>query len=447
MERRGWLSRLRLCAFGIAIAAVAAGCAIGGSGGEAIPGAGTAGDGTIKLVLWGGVPPEAGPDSIVKAWNASHPGIALEYARFVNDDDGNLKLDTALMAGQQVDLYFNYSLSQLERRIDAGIALDLSRFDDYDPDLKMGADAEAWKVDGKYYGVPTKKNAFFVALNKEALDEAGLPVPTSWTWSELREYARALSGTFKYGLLQHMEPFSDPMDSLLVHEGYANASGRSNMDHPHLAYWLTTLREMMTEDRTTPPYGEQVTSKMPVEQMFLNGEAAMLNIGEWLMRSANNTAEYPRDFTIAFAPVPRLSERADEFVTRGGLGDVISINPKSAHIEAAWEFVQWYADGGMLPMSEGGRLPASRDADMDAAMSYFLGDKLELYDVSSLEYVLYGDKTPTFVRSVPQPLLDMRVDEYEKFFLGDQSLERTLANMKRRHEAHIGSGGDAGAIE
>ena len=117
--------------------------------------------------------------------------------------------------------------------------------------------------------------------------------------------------------------------------------------------WLETLNAMMAEDKTTPPLGEQLTSKMPVEQMFLSGEVPMLNIGAWLLRSSNNFTDYPRDFTIAFAPVPRLSEDKEGYVMRGGLGDYISINAKSKHQEAAWEFLKWYADGGMAPMAEG----------------------------------------------------------------------------------------------
>lgn len=440
MERKSrlgrWIGRLIAGLCTIALGAAASGCmGIGLDQGAAI-GAGPTSDGRIKLVLWGGVPPEAGPDAVVQAWNAAHPDITLEYVRFVNDDEGNLKLDTALMAGTQVDLYFNYSLSQLERRIDAGVALDLSGFPDYNPDDKMGGDAAAWRVNGRYYGVPTKQNYYFVALNKEALEAAKLPVPSSWTWDEMREYARKLSGTFKYGLLQHLEPFADPIDSLLTREGYMDSDGHSQLDHPLAAHWLDTLKSMMTEDRSTPEYGVQLTSKMPVEQMFLSGEAAMLNIGEWLFRSANNRTDYPRDFTIAFAPVPRLTEREEDYVPRGGLGDVISIHPGSAHVAEAWEFVKWYADGGMMPMVEGGRLPASKDADLDAAMNYFLGRHKDSYDLDSLKHVFYGSKTRTFVRSVPQPMLDARVDEYEKYFLGAQTLEQTLANMKLRHEAY-----------
>jgi len=390
----------------------------------------------IRLVMWGGVPPEAGPAEVMERWNREHPDIQIEYVRYVNDDDGNMKLDTALLTGQKVDLYMSYTFSQLERRVEAGAALDLSHFADYDPDAMLGEDAVGWKVKQKYYGLPTKKSVFFVALNKEALEQAGLAVPKDWTWDELRMYAKRLieTGQFKYGFLQHLETFTDPIDSILAYAEALDDKGHFNMDHPLIAEWLSTLKAMMEQDHSTPGYGEQLTSKMPVEQMFLDEETAMLNIGEWLLRSANNKSG--KHFTIAFAPVPRMVEQ-DEYMTRGGLGDVLSIHPSSAHIEAAWEFLKWYIDEGMIPMAAGGRLPASKAANMEQAMKAFLGDQTDRYDMESLEYVLYEDPTPTYVRSVPQALMDIRVEEYERFFLGTQTLEKTLEQMKLRLEALI----------
>jgi len=48
----------------------------------------------------------------------------------------------------------------------------------------------------------------------------------------------------------------------------AGQSPTSNLDHPIVKKWLETLKAMMTEDKSTPPLGEQLTSKMPIEQEF-----------------------------------------------------------------------------------------------------------------------------------------------------------------------------------
>ncbi|CAH1200768.1 hypothetical protein PAECIP111893_01559 [Paenibacillus plantiphilus] len=391
----------------------------------------------VKLKMWGGVPPESGPQEVINAWNKEHPDIQVEYVRFVNDDEGNLKLDTAMMTGQNVDLFINYTISQAGKRMESGLAADLSQFTDYNIDEKMGQDAKSWQIDGKYYGIPTTKSPFFVALNKDALDAAGLKVPKDWTWDELREYAKKLKSGDGYSFIQHTEPFVDPIDSILSQEGYTKPDGSSNLDHSQVKNWLEMLNVMMKEDQTTPPLGEQLTSKMPVEQEFLSGKVPMLNIGAWLLRSSNNFTDFPRDFKIAFAPVPRLTGSADEYVTRGGLGDYISINAKSKNQAAAWEFLKWYADGGMAPMAAGGRLPASKDADQDAALKSLLGDKSSTYDLDSLMYVMFDSKTPTYVRSLAQEVMDIRAQEYEKYFLGTSSVDDTIAAMVTRHNEYL----------
>ena len=421
------------------IASVMSGCSGGESKAEGEGAGAKTSDSVVKLKMWGGVPPEAGPQEVVDAWNKEHSDIQVEYVRFVNDDEGNLKLDTAIMTGQDVDLFVNYSASQATKRVTSGVAADLSTFTDYNIDEKMGPEAENWKINGKYYGVPTTKSSYFVALNKDALDAANLPVPKDWTWEEMMEYANKLKKESGYGFIQNTEPFVDPIDSALAKEGYTKADGTSNLDHPLVRKWLESLNKMMKEDKTTPPLGEQLTSKMPVEQMFLGGDVPMLNIGAWLIRSSNDFTNYPRDFKIAFAPVPRLAEDAADFMTRGGLGDYISINSKSKYQKEAWEFLKWYSDGGMAPMAAGGRLPASKDADQDAAIKSMLGDKADTYDQESLMYVMFENKTPNFVRTVPEEVMDLRSQEYEKYFLSAQDLDATIAAMVKRHNEYLKS--------
>lgn len=389
----------------------------------------------VKLTMWGGVPPEAGPQAAVDVWNAEHPEVQVEYIRFVNDDDGNLKLDTALATGQNADLFVNYTTANVGKRIKAGVALDLSQFSDYNIDEKMGTDAADWKVDGKYYAMPTKANKFFVWLNKDALDELNLPVPFDWTWEDMAMYSEKLTKQGRYGLLQHLAAFPDPWDSSVVAEGYVKADGTSNLDNAHARTWLETIKGMMDKG-TTPPMGEQLTSKMPVDTMFLKGEAGMLNAGEWIFRSSNNMKDNPRNFKIAFAPAPKVSADQSGFKFHGGLGDAISINAKSKYKEEAWEFLKWYADGGMAPLAVGGRLPASKDADMDAAINSLLGDQADSYDQESLKKVVFG-QFDTYSQNMPAQVIDLRKEEYEKYFLGAQNLDEAMQKTVQRHNEFL----------
>ena len=85
-------------------------------------------DDVITLRVWGGVPAEAGPQASIDLFNEAFKdkGIQAEYERFVNDDTGNLKLETSLLAGNDVDLYMTYTPAVLQKRASGNMALDLT---------------------------------------------------------------------------------------------------------------------------------------------------------------------------------------------------------------------------------------------------------------------------------------------------------------------------------
>ncbi|RED85110.1 ABC transporter substrate-binding protein [Cohnella phaseoli] len=347
----------------------------------------------VKLTLWGGVPPENGPQEVVDNWNKENPDIQLEYVRFVNDDAGNLKLDTALMSSQPVDMYVNYDYSLYEKRIKAGNALDLSTFSDYSVDEKMGEGASFWKADDKYYGVPTSKGPSLVWLNKDMLDAKGLPVPTEWGLDELRDYAAKLKDDNVWGLAQSDYYFNVPINGSMRKQSLqlTNPDGTSAFDNPFTVKTLQVYLDMMFTDKSLMPHTEQITSKPALDQMFVKGEAAMLFSTNQIFRTTNNLTEFPRTFKVAAAPAPKVDKDQADYIYAGGTGDVISINPRTKNPEAAWKFIKWYADGGMLPMAAGGRVPASKDFPIDEAVALMFKGVEDTYDLESIKRVIFGD--------------------------------------------------------
>lgn len=76
------------------------------------------GEDVVTIRFWGGVPPEAGPQASVDLFNEqfADQGIRVEYERFVNDDTGNLKLETNLLSGDGVDVYMTYTSDVMAKR-------------------------------------------------------------------------------------------------------------------------------------------------------------------------------------------------------------------------------------------------------------------------------------------------------------------------------------------
>ncbi|MEK3664045.1 extracellular solute-binding protein [Paenibacillus sp. FSL F4-0236] len=385
----------------------------------------------VKLTFWGSVPEEAGPQEAVDAWNAENPKIQVEYIRYVNDDSGNLKLDTALVTGQDVDLYVNYNKGFLGKRVDSKAALDLSQFSDYDILDAMGPEAADWQVNAKFYGIPTSKGNNFIFLNKNALDAANLPIPPlDWSQNDLRKYAKVLKQDFEYGYAQFDWYYYMQIDGTFQNAIAENKT--SKFDAPEVRESLQNWHAMMHEDKSIPTYGDQSASKMAVDAMFLTKKAAMLGAGGWIFRSSNNLTDYPRDFKIAFATIPSAVDKQSNFKIEGGLGDVVSINANSEHKEEAWAFLKWYADVGSQYLAKGGRIPASKHTDLDQTVKLMTAGMEDLYDMDSLKAVVLGN-SPKYINSIDRKVSDMRKEEIERYFLKEKSLDETIKSIVKRH--------------
>ena len=108
----------------------------------------------VTIRMWGGVPAESGPQAACDAFNEAYKdkGIQVEYERFVNDDTGNVKLETNLLGGNEIDVYMSYTMAQLSKRAEGNMALDLTELcerDGFDLTQYLGDLATSYYIDGK----------------------------------------------------------------------------------------------------------------------------------------------------------------------------------------------------------------------------------------------------------------------------------------------------------
>lgn len=221
----------------------------------------------IRLVMWGGVPPEAGPQKVCDDFNAEYgpKGISIEYERFVNDDAGNMKLDTNLLAGDDIDLYVTYAPDFLKKRAQGNMALDLSSLlarDKLDLVKMFGPMATGYLIDGKPYSFPTKIDQYGIVINKNMFAAAGIPIPASWTLDEFRAIAKKLTkgeGADKvYGMFFNtQQDLSYPLIYFSVQnlggDPYYKAGGKETaFTDPINVKSIKTVAEMMLVDKSAP---------------------------------------------------------------------------------------------------------------------------------------------------------------------------------------------------
>ncbi|MGG0717746.1 extracellular solute-binding protein [Robertmurraya massiliosenegalensis] len=388
-------------------------------------------DGKITLNFWGGVPAENGPQAVVDKWNAEHSDVQVKYNRYVNDDEGNLRVNTALQTGEDIDILMSHSPNDYEQRVDSDFLLDLSdKIDDAYIQEKIGPAASKWKLNDKYYALPTNINAIFIMLNEDALKEKGLEIPETLTWDELREYANTLKDAgFKYSYALDANTIHGIIQNALIDDGFVNEDGKSNLDHANVRKGLQMFYEMMHDDKTMPVLSEQVSTNMAPEQMFLNGEIGMYQAGAWRLRLSNDLNEYPRDFKIAFVPYPHFDGQS---TPAHHVEDAMSIVAESSHPDEAWEFIQWYAKEGMMELAPGGRVPASVDAPQEEARQLIIQGAEDTYNVDSLNRT-YEVENTEMLREPSYQVLDNINQEIERYFIGDQDLDTTINNVVEFH--------------
>jgi len=342
--------------------------------------------GTVTLNVWGGVPPESGPDALFAAFTAKHPNIKVKYTRYVNDDQGNLKLDTALQGGLDIDVVVSYARSALAKRVEAGLLTDLTDRLAGDATLKAfapGAEPVSNNFfDGKAYSAPASRSVETVLANKSLLDKAGITVPADWTTADFRAIAKQLSGNGVYGCLIPPDLARQKIGPDFTYK----AGGReSNFDDPAFRENFQLRLDMMAE-KSAVPMSEIVAQKWDAfaQTPFLTGKVAMWISQPFVLRYIKDTKEYPHDFQTVLLPLP-APQKGVRFWNTGGYGDNVAITKKSAHQEAAFTLLQFWLGEGAARMVPGGRLPSLPGGDT-AALAADLGgpDAAKLFDERSL---------------------------------------------------------------
>lgn len=395
----------------------------------------------IHLTVWGGIPPESGFDKICENFNREFvdQGIEVSYERYVNDDQGNMKLETNLLAGSDIDVYITHGLSYLQKRA-GGMALELDALcerDGFDLEAEFGDIYRSSQIDGKTYAIPTVNALYGIVINQDMFEEAGIEIPTHWTLDEFRDIARQLThgeGNDKvYGMFFNTQqdmtyPFQFFASQTLGGNYYYNSDLKSsNLAAADNIKSVQTVVDMMLVDGSAPTHSDSVTQKLSQEDMFLNGKAAM-TIGPWMVRSIKDVEDYPHDFVTAFAPYPVASEQ-DSYFAQGGVGDFVCINPKSENIDAAWEFVKWYSCGGMMPLAGGGRVPLNQNIDSDQVLEAYIAGCEELFDAESTRDILIAPRSNYAVEVVSDKhpeMLKILKQHLEAMYLGREEVASGL---------------------
>lgn len=398
------------------------------------------GEVTLKFVHW--VNEDVGKwESVIAKYEEANPGIKVESIPLVenmNSRDYFKQLDLMASAGDEMDLILFSNVSDLVKRIDAGLVEPINEYLDAEGiDINKVYNNTYPSVDGEYYGLPMKNVTMLVMMNKAHLDEAGLEIPTDWTWDDYAEYAKKLTTDKHYGSYLHTwHNLFSSLKLMSKAEGtmILNEDGTSNADDPMLRASLELRNQLENVDKSSVPFTEILSQKMDYRQQFFSQSASMVPIGSYMV---TEWGQFTPEFEIAWAPWPKNNASDESVVPMNG--DLISIAKSSKHKQEAYDFMRWLSTEGLL--EQGIWVPSWAEADFDNMIETVVNGsaKPEAIHMESLKYTLSTAKPSKPI--APPPYITEADTEYtaevELYLLGEQDLDTTMKNTEERIQALV----------
>jgi multiple sugar transport system substrate-binding protein len=389
-------------------------------------------------------------EKTVAAFKEKYPNIIPEVVVLSEKGDTQealQKLDLAASSSEQMDVLMFSDPASYAQRVGLGMVAKLDEFiakDGYTV-------AEDYKVDttlnGSIYALPGKFNPWYVLLNKTHLKEAGLEVPTDWTWDDFTSYAKKLTtgeGASKhYGTYFHgpqnggwMEFMKLALANQAENSEFLKADGTSNLDSPLFRKTLELRLQMEKQDKSATPYTDMISQKLHYRNQFFSQAASMVMIGSWMNTELGGTEQFPLNFEVAVAPIPK-NNAGDEGGYTMVTTDYVGVAESSKNKEAAYTFVRWYTTEGQI--AQGKNIPAWNgvdDSEMASIIDIILGGTKnpEKVDKASLLNVLSNAKSSKIIPPVTYQSEMYKVinEEYEKLIFDQQDIDKTIAAMQEK---------------
>lgn len=376
-------------------------------------------------------------DRINAEYTRRNPHVTIEVVQ-IPGADYNVKVDTTILSGEQLDIaYFNNKTLYAPRAmqgefypLDEFLAAEgISLTDVYSIDAKVD--------DGHTYALPGDVKWWLVWLNKNDLEEHGLPIPDlNWTWDEYIRYAKELTwgeGPDKhYGSLWNTWDHYNVLNAYNMIDGnpYFKEDGAHNLDHPAFRSSLELRYQLEQVDKTQFPLSEMLAMQTDYRSVFLSGGASMLVMASNIIPQIANIESFPHDFVTTFAAMPVPEDGRPGYTYADNR--FYSIGATTVNAEEAYKYLRFFTTEG-IPMKNV-TFTAEKDAvvTMDEMVENMTAAAPELYDVEQLKKVLSNpDLHPNIWDYVPTytgEIVNVYWAEADKAAMGEISIDQVFEN-------------------
>jgi len=392
----------------------------------------------IRVAHFGGIHSTRIFDEIIPAWDKAHPHISVKLERTVGTQYLT-KLLTGFASGSAPDVAWveNHHMPALFGK---GALLPLNDFVASDPAIDVDEywpeEIERFTVDGKLFALPNDTAPVAcIYYNKALFDKAGLSYPSDdWEWPEFLACARKLTLRDEAGHVSQYGFIGWSWQSWVYSRGgrmvdTVQAPRRCVLNSPEAIAGLRFFFDLRLKHHVMPAPTELSAMGMQIIQMFSTGKVAMLNTGIWNANYFNKIKDF--DWDIAMFPKYPGSDHS-RFATGGSGWGILRT---TRHPKEAWEVVKLMGGEEIQTRlaATGNFQPAimrlARDKDVWLRCPPKPANKRLLNE--AVAYAIYDPFTYNW-NEISQMVIQ---PEFDKVWLGRQSVEEAVARIVPRFEA------------
>lgn len=273
------------------------------------------------------------------------------------------KLNTAISAGSGApdvfevgyENFMTYASKGVLKEMDSAIANDK----EFKSEVYKKLAYEAFKYDGKQYGVPEGYSAVVLFYNKDLFDKNKVEYPKAeWTWKEELEAAKKLTDA-KNGIWGTYAPiqFWEFYKTIAQNGGSVwSADGKSvTINSKECVEALNWMLDKAKVHKVSPPLNDDTFTQADADlNAFKAGKLAMLRAGIWNFgRFADAT------FKWDIALEPGNTQKAHHFFTDG-----LVAAKDTKYADAVWKFMKFLSADSFtanLRIEKGWNVPAVTD--------------------------------------------------------------------------------------
>ena len=296
---------------------------------------------TLSLMFWGSPEEIRIVEKMRDAFEKENPGISIKLIHANNYLD---KLRVMIGGGTPPDVFY-MGIEDFTAHVAAGVLMSMDSL--LKKDTAWHAEdyfdvvLDAFKYNGKIYGIPKDWSPLVLYYNKDMFDSAGISYPdTSWTWDDFLSAAKKLTKD------ENGDGEPDQFGFLLYNNWvwalpwiWANGGRvlsedktRCVMDMPETIEALQFLTDLRWKYRVAP-----TAAQIAQRDLFTTGKVGMVTLGRWMIPRYRTI----KDFRWGVAPLPKRKKRVTPIFTVAFV-----ISSKCKHPDAAYRLVRFLSGEG-----------------------------------------------------------------------------------------------------